>query len=69
MRADADDPRPDATFFASLGRLKEEVDAALRPIAEPVETRKNTCSAEALLEAIEQDIEAHHVGETAHLVL
>jgi hypothetical protein len=30
VRADADDPRPDASFFANLGCFEEEVDAALR---------------------------------------
>jgi hypothetical protein len=52
VRADADDPRADANFFANLGCFEEEIDPALWPIAEPHETRQNSCSAEALLEAI-----------------
>jgi hypothetical protein len=56
VRADADDPGPDATFFARLSCFEEEVDPALRPITKTRETRQISRSAETQLEAIKQGV-------------
>jgi hypothetical protein len=69
MRADADGPRSNTTFFAHFGWLEEEVDTALGPIAQPIETRQKARSAKTLLYSIKQGVEAHQVGEAAHSVL